>query len=427
MLAWDRIGGGDTVYLRAGTYTLDLVCSLVGDADHRITIKPYNNETVIISGDFNSTGSCIDFVDIIFTTGNTDRTIASDPDYYTYPNLDFVGAGNRLINCTLHDAAALGVWDPASLFYGCITYNQGIVTPVRGRGHSLYVQNHASNPNRKTIKHSIFGRSAYYGLHGFATTEYLSKFDVIECVLLPGSNHLIGSQGADDDIVFSGNHTCGSLQLGYGSHDHTGITMSNNVLYNPAREPLLLKAWTSGNISNNIFVADGEGEQNILYYAAPVGARTITIDNNTYYNRTGRAVCFHEDVVGGKTLAQWQSVYGYDPNSTITLDGSAPADSAHVYPNEYAAISKRKGLVVIWNWSGANTVNVDLSDIAIDAGQEFSILNTQNPLVDVATETMPENKIVTFAMTGHSIAGVTGWADPPSTFPAFGAFVLEKV
>lgn len=425
LFTWTRIGPADTIYLRAGTYTFDYINKLVGTSANRITVKPYNNEAVIINGNLSDANAqYVDYVDLEFRTGRDPNAAATGKEN------NFSGSGIRLINCTVHDSEGAGFWDNADLFYGCISYNHGIVVGGTPSGHSLYTQN--SNPaHKKTIKHSVFGRSANYGLHVYATTLPAVNIDILENVLLPGSTHLIGSQKADYNITYTGNHSYGLVQLGYGAHDHTNLTLTNNRMYYPTSHPFQMHRWTSGAITGNTIVAgtDGGAEVDMLVNKIPEGAFGITMNNNTYFNRSGKATCFGDDQQdpGWKTLAQWQSTYGFDANSTITLDGSSPADSAHVYPNEYAAISKRKGLVVIWNWTGAETVNVDLSDIAIDAGAEFSVINTQDPLTDIATVTMPVDKVVTFAMTGHTIAAVTGWADPASTFPTMGAFVLEYV
>lgn len=419
--SYELIRPGHTVYLRSGTYSANQwLNQLQGTVEQRITIKPYNNERVILVGGFNDAqSSYVDYIDLEFSSMRN-----SSGTYIQELAHDFVGAGNRVINCILHDSMGAGFWDNTFTFYGSISYNHGTIDNGTPYGHSLYTQND-NNPNRKTIKHSVFGLSANLGLHAYATNFPLERFDVIECVLLP-ANHLIGSQKADNDIRFINNHS--GCELGYGTHDHTNLTCTGNILYSVGSIAIYYNKWLSGNVSNNVLVAGipSGAQMDMLTYLPPVGTSTLVMDNNTYYSRSGKAACFSVDGIGWKTLAQWQAAYGFDLNSTITLDGSSPNDSTHVYPNEFADSSKRKALVVIWNWSGASSVSVDLTSISINAGSPMKVINCEDPLVDIVSTTMPADKIYSFAMTGHSVAQVAGWATRPTSFPTMGCFVLES-
>jgi hypothetical protein len=415
----DNIIPGDTLLLRGGTYLGTWLNEIAGTAELPVTIKPYNNERVIISGDFSDATEYVTYIDIEFVTIHDPNPALTPAGKYH----DFSGSGVKIINCTLHDSDGAGFWDNADLFYGCISYNHGVVVGEVGSGHSLYTQNQTAS-HKKTIKHSIFGRSANYGLHVFSTNFPATNIDIIENVLLPGSNHLIGSQHADDGILFSGNHVYGHLILGYWDEDHTNLTMENNILHSPDQDPLQLDKWVSGSMSGNTIVVSGAGERDVLVYINPAGAKTIAINNNTYYNTTGKADCFNDDGIGWKTLAQWRTAYGFDTNSTLSLDSSLPADSVHVYVNEYANVSRRKGLVVIHNWSEAATVDVDLSSLGIAEGTACKLLQAQDPLGDQRSFNMPANGVVSVTMSG-TIASVSGWTDPATTFPTFGAFVVE--
>lgn len=428
---------GDTIYLRGGTYSGMFTSYLNGTAENPITVMPYNNEHVVIDGDFSGGGQYIRFVDIEFTStywSNYQRIYTGD-----YPTSDvaltgceITGLGNAFINCTFHDCFLLGVWGNAKLLYGSITYNHGLFHSGTPYGHSCYFQNDKST-GRKLLKHNVFGRSANCGAHGYATGAALEAIDFVENVLLPNNTHLIGSQKADADIVFTGNHSWSAVVIGYGAHDKTLLTMTGNILYNPNSYAVQINKWISGEISGNVFVTGtpGGADKDIIMRVKPAGVSALTVDNNTYYSRSGKAACFGDDgqPVPWKTLAQWQAEYGYDLNSTIDLTGASPADSVHVYPNEYEAISKRKGMIVIHNWTEAESVMVDLSTIAIDAGQSYRLMQAQDPLVDMLIAVMPESKQISIDMraVSHTVAGVAGWTDPAQTFPAFGAFVIECV
>lgn len=416
---------GDVIKLRAGTYSADYVSKINGTSGSRVTVKAYEGERVIINGNWNDqAASYVDYIDLEFTATLGNRSPSQLPNYL--PSPDIRGTGNRVINCILHDTYLFGAWYAVDEVYGCVSYNHGFKAGGSGYGHSLYTQNNV-DAHKKTIKHNIFGRSANYGLHGYAEAYYLANIDIIENVLLPGVHHIIGSQNDDRDITFSGNHLCGygdAAVIGYFNDTHSNLTMQNNILYSELYFPLVFKRWSSGDISNNKFINSADGGE-ILNYK-PAASTTMTVDNNSYYVRSGKSNCFTTDGVAPywMNIATWRSLYGFDANSTITLDGTTPADSVTVYPNEYASISRRKGLVVIWNWTQAATVDVDLSSLSVDAGGSYKLLQAQDPLGDQRAFTMPANKIVTVTMSG-TIASVSGWPDPPTTFPMFGAFVVE--
>lgn len=416
--SYHKILPGHTVYFRGGTHLADLTASLQGTAENPIIVRPYPGERAIICGKYSDyAAQHITYIDLEFIADFPRIWDSPTADYD--PMVEFGSVGGKMINCTLHDTSSVGVFHYFDLVYGCISYNHGETAPDRGHGHSLYIQNDDAG-HLKLVKHSIFGRSAGYGVHGFATTTGIRNMRFQENVLLPGSAHLIGSLQSDDGITFDGNHCVQGPSLGYGEYDHTNLTCTNNIMCG-----LDIKDYTSGTISNNIIYKSPGAPDDVVSYVIPAGASTLVWDNNAYYNRNGKTNCFAIDGVGWKTLAQWQAAYGFDANSTITLDGSAPADSTHVYPNEYASISKRKGLVVIWNWTEAANVSVDLATIPINAGAAMKIVNCEDPLVDIINTTMPGNKVYSFPMTGHTVAQVAGWTERPSAFPVLSAFMVE--
>lgn len=423
------ISPGHTVYLRSGTYSGTWINRLSGTYENPITVMPYNHERVILNGGFADANShYVTYIDIEFTTERD----PNPPVYSLNPGFDTSGEGIKLINCTLHDSVGAAAWDDVDLVYGCISYNHGVIVSGSHLGHSLYTQNQTAS-HKKIIQHSFFGRSSNYSLHGYATNFNLTNFFIIENVLLPNSTHLIGSQKSDDGVTFNGNHVYGIVEIGYGAHVKTNVFMSGSILYCPSTfqfpQAFQLNKYLSGNIFYNTMVVGQSGatQADLFLMELPTGTMTITIDHNTYYNRTGKAGCFTTDQVPPywMDLATRQSMYGWDIHSTIALDGSSPSDSIHVYPNEYAEFSKRKGMFVIWNWTQAGSVNVDVSSIPISAGASYRLLQAQDPLNDVRTGTMPANHILSISMTG-TVASVSGWPDPPSTAPTFLAFMIES-
>jgi hypothetical protein len=424
--AWtgEHVIPGDTLVLRAGTYSANHLSRILGSIGNPVIVKPYNNERVILSGPFHDyNAKYITYIDLEFTS---DR----DPleQYNSTKGHDFSGEGVKVINCIMHDSHGGAAWDLVDLVYGCISYNQGTFYNGAAHGHSLYSQNQDAS-HKKTIKHSIFGRSANYGLHGYATNFHLVNYDAIENVLLPGGTHLIGSLGEDEGITIQGNHVFGSFLVGYGHYDHTDLTCEDNIFFKPNGYPFTMGRWLSGSVTGNTFISGTPGVPNtdLFIYGASVGTPSgLIINENSYYSRSGKTQVFVTNGVPPYwlDLATWQSLYGFDADSTIVSDGSGPNNITYLYPNEYADVSRRKGLVVIWNWSESASVSVDLSSLGIAAGTACRLLQAQDPLGDQRAFTMPANGIISVTMSG-TIASVTGWADPATTFPAFGAFVVE--
>lgn len=414
---------GDVFLLRGGTYLGSFFNKMVGTSENPLIVKPYNNERVIISGDFRDTSAqYVEYYDIEFTSERNPTAAWTDS-----PTHNLSGLECKYINCTFHDSNGGGFWDNGALFYGCITYNHGTRSPS-AHGHSLYTQNQVLTHD-KTIKHSIFGRSANYGLHGYSTAFSVRNIDIIENVLLPNNNHLIGAQQyPDDGILFQNNHCYATLQFGYANHDNINLTMTGNKIFTPTTNALQLHRYASGTISDNSLISGliGGPQMDLFRYQPPqIYESELVMNNNSYYSRSGKSLCIATDGISPywMNLATWTSLYGFDANSTMTLNAS-PSNSTHVYPNEYASVSKRKGLIVIWNWTEAGSVNVDLTTLGISEGTVCRLLQAQNPLVDVREFTMPSNKTISITMTG-TVASVSGWTDPNSTFPIFGAFMVE--
>lgn len=420
-LSGSNVIPGDILKLRAGTYTLDSINQIIGSSGSPVIVKAYEGERVILCGDFtDAAAQYVTYVDLEFSAVRD-----PNPSEYSSPWHNFQGARIKVINCILHDSNGAAAWDDVDLIYGCISYNHGaIVNGTTAYGHSLYTQNSDAG-HKKTVKHSIFGRSANYGYHLYATAFPVVNVDIIENVLLPGSIHLIGSIRADDSITFDGNHSVGIVIFGYGSYDHTNMVVTNNIAYGNNFSPFGIKRLVSGNVSGNKFI--GLGTINyILDYTHPADSPTLTMNNNSYYTHSGVAIVNEDGVASYSTLANWQAAHGYDANSTAYQDSTLPADSVTVYPNDYASISKRKGLVVIWNWTQAGSVSVELTSLGIAEGTSCKLLQAQDPLGDQRSFTMPANKTISVTMSG-TIASVSGWADPPTTFPTFGTFIVEAV
>lgn len=391
---------GDTLQLRGGTYSGAWLPKLRGTAERRITVMPYKNERVILDGNFDDVASSfVDYIDIEFTTKR-------DGAYHS-----FSADGGRYINCTLHDSHGAGLWTKASLFYGCISYNHGYYAGDEPHGHSLYMQN--IDPSRKkTVKHSIFGKSANFNMHAFSTEFPLCNSEFSENVFLPGRN-LIGGYKPDDGVTFIGNH--GDCMIGYTAAGCKSLVMRDNIA-----GQLTVSNYIGGEITDNLFVSDSDVAKMSFSATVEQTKSGLKIDRNNYYS--AKASAFSTDQVAPywMPIEKWRELYGWDVNGSFSA--GVPDDIIRVYPNEYANVSKRKGLIVIWNWSGAKEKAVDLSPLGLSG--TCKLLQGQDPLNDVREVVLPKNGIVTIQMSG-TVALVKGLAEVPSAFPQFGCFVVE--
>lgn len=409
---------GATLYLRGGTYSGDFTCSMIGTAANPIKVKAYPGEVPVISGDMTINGAYTYWYDIEFAKLDWANRV-------DYPEDDLMAYATRgkLINCNIHDLYLFGAWADWAEVYGCIIWNNG----VEAGSHSLYTQN-TSSTNRKTIKHNIIGKSFNFNLHAYSQTEPNRGFDIVQNALMQG-NHLYGGTQADLDVLFDQNYSYkGILEVGYSTDQNSGAVLTGNYLYHPANRPLQFQYWEDHTVTGNTLIAGAPGDQqNLLVWYQATTPGSQTWNNNAYYNLGSKAEPFNEETVDTYSFADWKTRTGFDAGSTHTT--SAPADTYFVHANDYASESKRKGLLVIYNHSQANSVSVDLSSLGLSNGT-YRLVQATDPLVDV-TE---------FSYTGAAVsvnmqAGAHTVAVPiqhsvtiiDETFPLFGAFMIEEV
>src|SRR5262249_49736480 len=118
-------------------------------------------------------------------------------------------------------------------------------------------------------------------------------------------------------------------------------------------------------------------------------------------------------------FANWRTLTGFDAGSTAT--SSAMPDTAIVRPNTYQA---GRANVMIFSFSGANSISINLSTTGLINGQTYTIRNAQDYFgTPVLTGTYnAANPTVTVSLTGtsQSVAMPIGYGyTPPTTCPQF--------
>jgi hypothetical protein len=356
-LNWTRIGPGDTIYLRGGTYTGDFVCDIDGTAALPIHIKPYPGEFPIIDGSLIVTGNHVHFYDMeIRYSGWTNRESAPEEDIKI---IDLRGANNRLIGCVIHDTFNNGSWETNTSggLYECLIYNCGCHRAASDddEGHAIYTQNEFATQSHHN---NICWGQYNFGLHGYTAGGLLDYFDwrYNICFRNTGRQFALGGLGGQRA------HNC---------------TLDSNVM-------LEGDGWLKGN--------------------------DIALTNN--YSPNG----FTIDAA---------SVNVTQSGNTFTAPGSGT--NIFVFPRTYKAGWAH---VSIFNWDSADNVNLDLSSVTgLNEGDTYNLHNAQDYFTDIATGTVPANKIISVDMraVSHSVVARIGSTAVATTFPTFGAFVVEKV
>lgn len=371
---------GHTVWLRGGVYNGDELDSLLaGTADAPITVKPYPGEIAIIDSGWLHHGAHVlwdcDFRIIFRWSGWTGRINYNYAETGLIPingrEMTTYTPGFQIRNAIFHDIGMFGLWSAATtaLWYGCVMLNTGIQRDTRGTGYDFYIQNEDETP--KIVKHTICTSSFAWHVHAYGYSGVLYNMHFIE-----------------------------------------------NTMFN------------AGRLSET-------GELDNILIGGPAGAfYGIVLDgNNTYGGRTGVHAY-------GKGLTGAIMRDNYLPDGTTVTEGmcdvlennvTAPPDSGQVgrmYSDDYDAA---RAYLTIYNWDDADSAVVDVS-AQYSPGDTLALwsvqagVNEAGAKQDVAEYIVSAEGTITVDMRAgeHSVAVPYEWEAPPTTFPTFGAFVVEK-
>ena len=174
-----------------------------------------------------------------------------------------------------------------------------------------------------------------------------------------------------------GNIVYGSTRIGYGSGNTvTGARIRNNYFVNPGKTAIQLISCTPDEFTGNVIVG------NVL------GLDPADYPGNTYLSNV--------------------------PDAVIVRANEYETDRANV---------------AVLNGSEAESVTVDLSVVTgLSAGDSVSVRNVQDYFTDIQTLTLTAGETVTVDMraASHTVASPVNHAAPATTFPVYGAFVIEK-
>lgn len=455
------VHAGDTVYMRGGVYPTARTGQVVlfssrvnGTPASPVWFLPYGAEVPILqstsagSGVFYIYGSNTWFYGMEIRNTDTDRTI------YRWPGVNIVGNTNGVINCYIHDVG-VGVASfeaTNSTIYGCAVYNCGSSYSGGNKLHDIYCH---SYPPGNVLEENIlfngfgFGLSAYSelgeqlnSLHGENNVAFGNGVLITGAEVGYQANYLVGtclpptcvggldySHAEMDNLTFVKNYgyfkypytNPGGKVLSVGTAMQTGYSITTNhtalIQSNYFGHGFFdIRVFTALTVLSNTWLTPPTYQ----HYDPNAAVQGVSAwDYNTFQSPFSSPI---ESNSVAYTWTQWKGG-GFDAHSVLTTPAPT-ATNVFLSPNAYAG---GRFKCVVYNWSLASTVNVDVTG-QIKDGHRVSIIDAENPLAGpVATNTVSGTTLIV-PMTGLTPAtpvGV-GWT-PAHTAPEFGVFILNDL
>jgi hypothetical protein len=380
-LASNNIIAGDTLLLRAGTYTGDWLIgrSINGTALAPVIIKPYNGEAVTIDGTLSITGDYINLYDLDFTDSRTNRQTITAGVYA-------IGLGFGMYGCFIHDQHASGVsW----YGYGAgavsenVIYNNGYLS-VEGFGHGHGIYTHNGIAGAHEISRNLFSRSVgSYTIH-----------------LYSGGPNYLRDYTVADNLIY------GAVQAG-GGYGLVDFIYQDNVMY---QEWVQLGAYiydqsyrhTNGLIDSNLFIEQNTYSINLN---CNLSWQDLTESDNTVWLRSGYT---------------WPRETGY-------TSAAAPATWS-----KWVAFTKSErwaGYIALFDRDSAGSVSVDFTGKL--APGVYTVRNYQN-MSESAELDLSSSLVADVPTSGWTMAApvgivgnVSGQSPRVASWPHFGALVVE--
>lgn len=439
------VRGGDTIWVRAGTYTGRFTSSLRGATGAPIVVRAYPGERATIDGSLLVQGSGtvywgFEVMNSTFRRVSTQSTSSPTDIGASGVGVDSRGADNRFVNLVIHDTpTGITAFNAAAdnEVYGCLIYNNGWEAPDRGHGHGIYAQNATGT---KRIADNIVFNQFGYGLHVYGSSAAsLRGFDIEGNVLFTNGSispksrsnpdALVGGDAPAGRIVFRENFTykpngTRTVQLGYDALNEDVVASGNYVV---GMTELL--NWRSITFTGNTLTTGPLAPSApVIVWQQSKGAPLSghTWDANRYYVPAANPSPFALAVNGVGTaypFPGWKTATGFESTSSYT---AGPPSGVHTFVRRNA-YEPGRAHVVVYNWSGAGSVTVDLGGTLAE-GRRFEVRNAQDYYgAPVLSGTYAGGAVaIPLAATPPAKPLGTGWATPPSTGPTFHVFVVTR-
>lgn len=446
------VNGGDTIFLRGGTYTGNFTSSLTGASNNYITVMSMPGEWAVLSDTRQfASGSCLRIngswcIYRDFEIQNTNSTRTSiDKDTFRPMGIECEADHTKIINLVIHDTGhGIGFWKGASNseIYGNIIYNCGIQNSpgvYSTHGHGLYTQN---DTGYKIIKHNIIFDQFGFGIHGYPNPGNINNYTLEGNVVFnsgiltdstqrynnflinPYPGHIAKNISLINNITYDdiANHNHTSLYdldvyLGALSVKSYKLVFTKNYLMGNGRAGVLIANWDSVTSTNNqCFFNNG-----VIGVVDTVSAWPLNymINNNSYFsNILTNQFSFQG---GAQTnFANWKSNSGFDNLSTHVLN-PPDKDTIIIQKNSY---SNGRSRIIIFNHSQQNMASIDLSSAGLTNGQQFIIKDIQNYFGNVVfTGTYNSlNPIINVSLNHSIVSAPIGWPEAKHTSKIFNVF-----
>lgn len=436
---------GDTIWIMAGTYRGGFVAELDGLSKAPITVRALPGERVTIDAASRSgsglsiRGRHTAWRDLEVTCSDprrqTDR-LGRNPGGYVRPDgVTVRGLGIRVLDCIVHDCEnGISLWTEArdTEVAGCVVYNNGWQGPMTGHGSGIRAQNR--DGSKRIVGNVVFNQFAY-GIYVHTDISHVKAFHVEGNVCFNNgsltrhneraANLFVGSAATPaEGITVVGNHawhdhqTATTCQLGMGL-ENFDLAATDNTFVGLTR----VMGWHRLTMSGNTFV----GANTVVELHLPSAERKAdyTWDRNRYWR--GQSdwspfAVYTKSSGGGLDWDGWRRQTGLDTGSTFRRERPT-GGRVVVLPAEH---SKRRAVVVVYNWDRKDEVEVPLNKVFV-TGTKFRVLHAQDPFAEPILSGTFDGKPVALSTAGRPAAEVVGRSPskPPVTGPLFNVWLVR--
>jgi hypothetical protein len=391
----------DTIHLRVGSYAdVPYLLNKPGNAGGNVTIQPYQNDRSIIAGSLNIAAAYqhLKNVEICKPTYDPRSTDVGTCDETSWIDVD--DKGNVMISgAYIHDLSYGILCKGNNLeINGCVIRATGWDAPGSYlAGHGIYFTNPTAG-TKITIKNCILCDSFGFLLHGYSDGVDLHSAEIIGNICFNAGN--LNTWGGRRTNIMLGS---------VGAAWPRGGKVIGNCSYFPD---------FTGGIGIHVGVgAGGSTDIEITDNISAGGVYAMANRNPTNPTVTGNTII-------GDTLYFEPEDY---PDNTYLADFPATGSIVKVFPLDYHT---DRAHVAVYNWALVDSIEIDLTDVTgLSAGDTVTVANAQDLRNDIQTVVLDAGKKITVDMqaANRTVQAPINWTAPETTFPRFGAFVVEKV
>lgn len=401
-----NLSPGDSLILLSGEYGGNFILNKSGTAQRPIYILAKEEGNVIIDTGKNRTtgtgiiinGSNVWLVNIHVTSSSIIKREDLGEVVPYESGISVFGSNVKLINCWIYDipGGGLELWRPAFNLevYGCIIFNNGSQSPVRGTGHGMYVQ-HDEPDFPKIIRNNFVFNNASQGINIYTTNPPNGAVIVLENTAFnTGSIANFNSSlfraphnlnvGSENSVTFSirsrsnmfysdlqngrlSNDNVNNVSLGNSFKPNSDFQFSENFIFGGFYQVQIQPLEKFDFTKNRFYNLHGRFFQ---FMSVPDVLPSTVWDNNFYYQASNDPLGFT-----GLNFTDWKASSGFD-NSSIFSFTLPQQPEVFLRSNLY---DRSKFYLTILNLSESPSVLVDFSSSNIPLGTAYEIIDVQNP------------------------------------------------